>query len=279
MNDTPNSTQAEYWNQTMGPLWVQLHEQLDRMNEPLGLEAMRALGPASGERILDIGCGCGHTSLELAKRVGASGAVTGVDISEPMLAVARGRSIPAGAAKPDFRLVDVQTGELGPARFDAAFSRHGVMFFADPVAAFANIRTALKPGGRLAFVCWRGLDVNLWMRAPLQAAAPLLPPMASTDPTAPGPFAFADPGRPRQVLGEAGFSDAKVDPFDCEIGRAGLEETVHLMLRIGPLAAALRENPGARDKAEVAVRDVLAAYVTPRGVMMPAAVWIVSARS
>jgi ubiquinone/menaquinone biosynthesis C-methylase UbiE len=146
-------------------------EQLERQIEPLGLEAIRALAPAPGERILDVGCGCGQTSLELASRVTAVGAVIGPDISVPMLEVARARPVSADAAVPDFRQVDAQTGDLGEGVFDAVFSRFGVMFFSDPVAAFTNLRKALKPGGRLAFVCWRPFQENLWMRAPMEAAS------------------------------------------------------------------------------------------------------------
>jgi SAM-dependent methyltransferase len=153
MNDAPNAAQVEYWNHTAGPIWVELHEQLDSLIGPMGQAAIAALGPTPGEAILDIGCGCGRTSLQLAAAVGGSGAVVGADISAPMLAVARARPIPPTSARPDFREVDAQAGDLGKGVFDAVFSRFGVMFFADPVAAFANIRGALKADGRLTFVC------------------------------------------------------------------------------------------------------------------------------
>jgi SAM-dependent methyltransferase len=275
--ESPNTAQAQYWNETMGPLWVELQDQLDRQTSPLGLEAMRILSPALGESILDIGCGCGQSTVELAQRVGAGGSVTGVDLSRPMLDRARRRSVPPGAARPLFRELDVQTGDLG--LFDAAFSRFGVMFFADPTAAFGNVRRALKPGGRLAFVCWRSLaEVDL-MRVPAEAAAPLLPPFAPFDPEAPGPFAFSDPERVRRILGSAGFSAITIEPFDTKVGGADLGHTVVLNLRIGPLGAALRQNPELKDKVIDAVRAAISAYVTPDGVFMPAAVWIVSART
>jgi ubiquinone/menaquinone biosynthesis C-methylase UbiE len=200
MTEAPNAAQAEFWNQTAGTTWVQLQDQLDRQIEGVGLEAMRALSPGPGECVLDVGCGCGQTTLELAARVGETGAVTGVDISTPMLEVARARPVPVGAARPQFRELDVQTGDLGRAAFDAAFSRFGVMFFAGPAAAFTNIRAALRPGGRLAFVGWRSVAENPMMSAPVAAAAPFLPPMPPSDPTAPGPFAFADSDRVRGIL-------------------------------------------------------------------------------
>jgi SAM-dependent methyltransferase len=207
---SPNVQQIEYWNATAGETWAQFQELLDRQIEPLGLAAIDVLDPAKGEHIIDIGCGCGQTSLALAARVGSTGSVVGVDISEPMLAVARR----ARQASVVFRQLDAQTDDLGQGVFDAAFSRFGVMFFSDSVSAFANIRGSLKPDGPLAFVCWRALAENPWMQAPLQAALPLLPPMAPPDPVAPGPFAFADASRVRSILSQAGFASVTISPFD-----------------------------------------------------------------
>jgi SAM-dependent methyltransferase len=278
MTETANSAQVDYWNQTAGPVWVRLNEKLDRQIAPLGLEAIRSLAPRPGEHILDIGCGCGQTTMQLAERVGSGGAVTGLDISAPMLEVARRRPTPENAARSAFVQADAQTADLGAAVFDAAFSRFGVMFFEDPTAAFARVRGMLKPGGRLGFVCWRPLRDNPWMREPLEAAAPFLPPMPPPDPTAPGPFAFADPDRVRKILTDAGYAEVSIEPFDSGIGGGQLEETLALTLQVGPLGAAVRENPALADKVTGAVRAVLARYVTPDGVLMPSAVWIVSAR-
>ena len=284
-----NDAQVDYWNTTAGETWARHQRQLDRQLEVLGLEAMRVLAPATGERILDIGCGCGETTLELAAHVGPSGAVVGADISEPMLDVARRREPPAGVVRPAFRNLDAQTADLraadlraadlGQAAFDGAFSRFGVMFFADPAAAFANIRAALKPGGRLAFVCWRAFRDNPWMREPMAAAAPLLPPLPDADPTAPGPFAFADADRVRGILADAGFTSVAIEPFDVDIGGSSVEETVNLTLRVGPLGRILRELPQAADAVVGAVRAAIQPYETAKGVLMPAAVWIVSARA
>ena len=273
-----NAGQIDYWNATAGQTWARFQEQLDRQIEPLGLEAMRALAPKSGERILDVGCGCGQTSLELATRVTASGAVTGADISVPMLEVARKRVVPPGAATPQFRQVDAQTGDLGEGVFNAVFSRFGVMFFANPVAAFTNLRKALKPDGRLAFVCWRPFQENIWMRAPMEAAQSFLPPAAPMDPLAPGPFAFADPDRPRGILADAGFTDIRVHAFNASIGGSSVDQTVELAFRVGPLGAALRENPDRATAVGDAVRQAVSEYETPGGVLMPAAVWIVQAQ-
>ena len=274
-----NEAQIDVWNTTLGAVWTEFQAQLDRQIEPLGLEAMRVLAPRTGERILDIGCGCGQTSAELAVRVGASGVVVGADVSAPMLEVARGRAMPSGAPRPLFRRIDAQTGDLGHHGFDAAFSRFGVMFFSDPVAAFKNIHGALKTGGRVTFVCWRPFAENLWMRAPLEAALPLLPPLPAHDPIAPGPFAFGDASRIRSILSAAGFGSIEIDPFDAPVGGADLDQTLKLTFRIGPLGAALREHPDRVDPVCETVRAALVPFQTPNGVFMPAAVWVVQARA
>jgi SAM-dependent methyltransferase len=274
-----NIAQIEYWNTKAGETWAKFQEALDRQIETLGLAAMDTLRPEKGEHIIDIGCGCGQTSLDLGSRVGAAGSVVGVDISKPMLEVARHRPRPAPNLRVTFELLDAQSDDLGHGRFDAAFSRFGVMFFSDPVAAFTNICESLKRCGRLVFVCWRPLNQNPWMREPLEAALPLLPPIAPFDPMAPGPFAFADAGRVQSILAEAGFGSVKVSPFDAAIGGANLEQTLQLALNVGPLGAALRENPERAETVADAVRDLLSKYATPNGVLMPAAVWIVSAHS
>jgi len=274
-----NIAQIEYWNTKAGETWAKFQEALDRQIQTLGLAAMDTLRPEKGEHIIDIGCGCGQTSLDLGSRVGAAGSVVGVDISKPMLEVALRRPRPAPNLRVTFKQLDAQSDDLGDGCFDAAFSRFGVMFFSDPVAAFTNIRESLKPSGRLVFVCWRPLNQNPWMREPLDAALPLLPPIAPFDPIAPGPFAFADAGRVQSILAEAGFGSVKVSPFDAAIGGANLEQTLQLALNVGPLGAALRENPERAETVADAVRDLLSKYATPNGVLMPAAVWIVSAHS
>jgi SAM-dependent methyltransferase len=276
---SPNTAQSEYWNATAGETWAQFQEPLDRQIEPLGLAAIDVLQPALGEHIIDIGCGCGQTSLTLAARVAPTGSVLGIDLSTPMLEVARYRPRPTANLCVDFRQLDAQTGAIGRGIFDAAFSRFGVMFFSDPVAAFANIRASLKPGGRLVFVCWRSLGENPWMLAPLQAALPFIPPVAPPDPTAPGPFAFADPSRVRSILTEAGFASVTTDPLDARIGGGDLEQSLKLALRMGPLGAALREHPELSGKVAGAVRDLLSQYLTPGGVLVPSAVWIVRAQN
>ena len=274
-----NGAQIDYWNETAGEIWARYQAQLDRQIEPLGNEAMRVLAAQPGERVLDVGCGCGQTTVALAQQVGPSGTVIGVDISAPMLNVARARTVPDGASDPQFVEADAQGAALGEAVFDAIFSRFGVMFFSDPTAAFTNLRRALKPTGRLTFVCWRPYQENLWMRLPMDAAQPFLPTPKPSDPTAPGPFAFSDDDRVRAILADAGFSDVTITPFNRLIGGGSLEQTLDLTFRVGPLGAALRAHPELAAGVEDAVKTVLADYETPDGVLMPAAVWIVEAHA
>lgn len=273
---TANAEQTDLWNRRSGPNWVRYQTLLDTQLDPLGAEALRVLAPQPGERILDIGCGCGQTTLQLADAVGPGGGVVGVDVSEPMLELARSR---AGDRPAAFRNADAQTADLGPRQFDAAFSRFGVMFFDDPSAAFGNIRAALKPGGRLSFVCWRSRAENPVLVAPFETALPLLPPQPPADPLAPGPFAFADADRLRGVLADAGFDDVALTPFDRPVGGGGVEDQLELALNIGPLGVVLRENPDYKPKVVDAVRAMLTRYQTPGGVLLPAAVWIVQARA
>jgi SAM-dependent methyltransferase len=280
MTEAANAAQIAYWNAATGETWAKLQDRLDHQLEPLGQRAMIELDLVADQKVLDIGCGTGQTSLALAKAVGSQGSVTAVDISRPLLEVAQARAKADGADNTTFLEADAQTAGFEPARFDAAFSRFGVMFFADPTAAFRNIHGALRPSGRLAFVCWRPASDNPVMTVAMQAAAPFLPPPAPPgDPTAPGPFAFADPDRVRDILKNAGFSDIEIIPHDEKVGGGDLDQTLELSLKIGPLGMALREHPEQRDQAMVAVREALAAHDGPDGVKLASGTWIVTARA
>jgi SAM-dependent methyltransferase len=272
-----NEAQIDYWNREAGETWARYHDRLHRQIEPLGAKAMALLSARPGERILDVGCGCGQTSRALAEAVAPGGQVVGVDVSRPMLAVARQEG--AGIAHLSFEEADAATARFEKP-FDAAFSRFGVMFFEEPVPAFANIAAAIRPGGRLAFVCWQGLDANDWMRKPLMAAMPHLPPLPVPDPHAPGPFALADKDRLRAILEAAGFTGIGIEPYEQPIGGNGLEETLDLTFRVGPLGAMIRERPELRASVEGAVRAALAAEADASGaVWMRGAVWLVVAKT
>ena len=194
-----------------------------------------------------------------------------------MLEVARRRA----ADTPGVRLFegDAQLYEFDSSSFDGVFSRFGVMFFADPPAAFANIRKAMKPGGRLAFVCWRPPAENPIMVLPSMAAAPYLPPSLPPEPGAPGPFAFADPERVLSILGAAGFAEMSITPRDLKVGGGDLDTVLGLALKVGPLGAQLREHPDKREVVIDAVRAALAPHNGPDGVKLGAGVWVVTARA
>jgi SAM-dependent methyltransferase len=277
MADAPNAQQSDYWNAAAGPTWAELQEPLDRQLAPLGRAAMAALAPQAGERILDIGCGAGETSLELGAAVAPGGQVIGADISATLLEVARRRA--EGATGVSFIEADAQTWPFEPASFDAMFSRFGVMFFADPAAAFRNILLALKPGGRIAFVCWRSPMDNPIMTLPMMAAAQHLPPPPPPEPGAPGPFGFADPERVRAILGDAGFTDVEIRAHDEKVGGGDLDAAVGLALKVGPLGAALRDAPDKREAVIASVRAALAAHDGPEGVKLDSGTWIVTARA
>lgn len=272
-----NDEQIAFWNEDVGRRWTQQQERLDRLIAPFGQEAMRVASAQAGERVLDVGCGCGDTTLALAKAVGAGGAVLGVDVSAPMLARAQER---AGAiANLRFEKADASIAPLrGP--HDLIFSRFGVMFFSDPAAAFAHLHGALKPGGRMAFACWRAFAENPWVSVPSFAAMRVLgPPRVAPDPHAPGPFAFADAERVRGILETAGFTRIKIAPFDAAMSVGGdLDDAMTTTLQVGPVSAMMREaGDDQRAAVTAAVRDALSAHVGPDGVMMTGATWIVSA--
>jgi SAM-dependent methyltransferase len=276
----PNAEQIRYWNETIGPRWIEQEALLDAQIAPLGLAALERARVAAGERVVDVGCGCGQTSLQLAERVGPGGAVLGVDISSLMLGRARERA--KDLAQLRFENADAQTHRFAE-RFDLVFSRFGVMFFADPTAAFANLRAALRPQGRLAFVCWQGIERNPWLLVPLRALAGIVELPAPPPPGSPGPFAFADPERVRGILGAAGFGDVLLTPLagDLAIGAGGdLERAVRFAMQMGPASALLREAGDAvRERARDAIRAALAPLVTPTGVRADYAAWVVTARS
>ncbi|MGE0666012.1 MAG: class I SAM-dependent methyltransferase [Sphingomonadales bacterium] len=278
----PNAEQIEFWNGEGGEKFVRYQNALDIMLKPFGEEAMRRGGIKAGDAVLDIGCGCGDTSIDLAMAVGVTGEVVGVDISEPMLARAEYMAAQTELTNVFFELADVEAGPLHQDSFDMAFSRFGVMFFRNPVKAFANVHAALRTGGRLVFACWQALPKNQWVSIQMQAVLPLVPPPPPMGPEDPGPFSFADGERVRRILAEAGFTDIAVEPFDTEVALGGmlvLDDAVDFSMQLGPASALLKDAPGeVRGKARDAVRAALAQHQTKRGVMLSAGAWIVTAR-
>ena len=255
--------------------WAEVRELLELQLAPLGRRAVAALAPRPGESILDIGCGGGETALEIARAVAPNGTVVGIDLSAAVLAFAQRAA--KGCRRVRFVQADAQIYPFEPASFDAAFSRFGVMFFADPTAAFINIRRSLKPNGRLAFICWRALEENPLDILPLRAASAHLPPQPAHDPDAPGPFAFANPDRVRGILEKAGFGDIEITAYDERVGSGDLDAMLAVCSRVGALGKILRENPELRPATLPAVQSALVAHDGPDGVKLNAATCVVKA--
>lgn len=282
---TGNSAQIEFWNGETGQNWVTHDALMEQMLQPLGEAVMNVLAPIAGERALDIGCGCGHTSLALATRVGPEGAVTGVDVSAPMLKVAKTLADTAGddSAPTVFLEADAQTHTFHAPHYDVVFSRFGVMFFEDPVAAFTNIRSAMSPTGRLAFCCWQPRAVNPFMTVPAMAALELLPAPPPPPPRTPGPFAFEEADYIDAILQAAGYRDICISPLSqlLEFGRGlALTEIVERLVQIGPIAQMIRDAPA---DLQQPVRDRVSAAIAPfydsrTGLALEGQFWTASAK-
>ena len=276
-----NTAQAEYWNGVAGQRWRDRQDQQDEVLKPVSDRLIATADPKPGEKVIDVGCGCGATTIDFAMRVAPGGEVLGLDISELMLARARERVPPGLPAR--FVLADATVHQTAPNWADLIVSRFGVMFFADPALSFANLRRGLRPGGRLAFACWREARQNPWMIAPLREAAKHAPPLPDMGPEDPGPFAFADEARVRRILSEAGFVDIVVAPQDLDldiaIGR-GLDAAVEGALAIGPTSRMLDgQSEAVRAAAAADIRAALAARMVGDSVPLGAAIWIVTGRN
>lgn len=272
-----NDDQIAYWNAEVGQRWAAQQARLDALIAPFGAQAMAAARVQLGERVVDVGCGCGDTTLALADAVGPSGHVLGVDVSAPMLARARERAGPR--ANVAFLEADAAAGVLPPGA-DLLFSRFGVMFFADPTHAFAAMRAALKPGGRVAFACWRTVADNPWMMVPMMAgirALGVTPPPPVPD--APGPFAFADETRLRAILEGAGYRAVSIARFDAPMTLgADPMAAATMAVEVGPLGGLVRENGGVASQALLdAVAESLAPHAGADGVRLTGSTWIVTA--
>ena len=281
-----NEAQIEFWNTAGGERWAAFQERLDRSIRPIGLAALEAARPVPGEAVLDVGCGCGDTVLELARRVGAAGEgtgrVLGLEVSAPMLARAEARAREAFGddARVELARGDASRHPLAAESFDVLFSRFGVMFFDEPVPAFAHLARALKKGGRVAFVCWRAYEDNAWAHVPREAVAPLAPPQAQ-EPRAPGPFRFAEGEWLESLLHEAGLTDVSLARFDVPMFLgASLDEAVDMTTQAGPAARQLAEvDEDTRARALSLVRDALSRHVAPDGhVALGTSSWVVTAR-
>ncbi len=280
-NQPGNEEQQRYWNEQAGPTWVELQDVLDRQLWPCGAMALSVARPQAGEAVLDVGSGCGATSMEIAQAVGPAGRVVGLDISTPMSELAAQRAVAAGIGNAEFVVADAQSADIPHGKFDLVFSRFGVMFFGDPAAAFANLRAHTNEGGRMTFVCWQSPLDNHWASVPGRAVMSLLPDAPPVDPIAPGPFAFADAERLRALITSGGWKNVHIDNlrFPLRIGGATtLADAVELSMRIGPASRAMIGRPELLDQARAGIHAALEPYYRPSaGVLMDAACWIVHA--
>jgi SAM-dependent methyltransferase len=279
--DERNADQIAYWNGAGGRHWASRQEHQDIVLAPILTAALARAAIRPGERVVDIGCGCGASAIALGRLVAPAGRVLGLDVSGPMLARAAERLPPELPV--ELVQADATTYAFAPGSFDLLFSRFGVMFFAEPARSFANLRRALRPGGRLAFACWRPPRENPWMMVPLQAAYEHVPRLPQLGPEDPGPFSFADPARVQRVLGEAGFSAIALEPFDLALDMAtgkGLDAAVNAALEIGATSRAIDGQPPAVLAAVAqSIRQALAPHQQGGAVPLAAATWLVTATS
>ena len=266
------------WKAAAGNAWVQMQDVLDAMLAPFTPLVLDSALRAETRHVLDVGCGAGATTLAAARRLGANGSCTGVDVSPPLIEAARRRAHEAAPGNARFVLGDAQTHVFEPGAFDALVSRFGVMFFADPVAAFTNLHEAIRPDGALAFVAWRSPRDNPFMTEAARAAAPFLPALASPDPSAPGQWAFADAARVRGILEASGWHGIAIEPVDVpsSLAVADLDE---YLVRLGPVGVALQDaDEATRSRVIAAVRAAFDRYVERDVVRFTAACWRVTAR-
>ncbi len=269
-----NKEQIDYWNSEAGEKWVKSHAGLDRVFRSVTDSLLRHVEPQPGEALIDIGCGTGANTMALAERVGPRGSVLAVDVSEPLLAMAKSRAEAAGLSQIEFCQADAQAHAFEPGGFDLLASRFGVMFFDDPTAAFANLRLALREGGRLAMMCWAPYGGNAWFELPRNAAIARMgaPPLADT--RAPGPMAFAERDYVLEILRGAGFLDCQALEEQIEMTYDGpVEEVAALASNLGPAYRIVRGLSGtAADFEAIAgqVTEEFRAFATPDGVRVPA---------
>jgi SAM-dependent methyltransferase len=276
-----NIAQREYWNSVAGPRWVGLGGLVERRVRAVNDLLLARSGVAAGESVLEIGCGTGASTVPFARAVGAHGNVVGIDISEPMLADARKRIAESGLGNTSLLQADAQVHRFEPNHFDLIASRFGVMFFADPVAAFTNFLPAARPAGRLCFVCWAPLEENRHWLIPYEVALRHLGPPAPSDLRAPGPLAFSDPSYVRSILDMAGFADVVIDRETPVIFGSTPKEEAEYACAMGPPARLIDEkkpDDAVRETIRAEMVEAFAACAQGKEMRLPSAVFLVTAR-
>ena len=272
-----NEEQIALWNGSAGRAWVETQESLDRLFEPFEAVLGDIAAARRAQHVLDVGCGTGATTLAMARRLAGEAALVGVDISAPMIELARQRAARAGAPA-RFVCADAQTHAFTPASFDLIVSRFGVMFFDDPVAAFVNLRRAARDDAALRFIAWRSAGENPFMTTAERAAAPLLPNLPARQPGAPGQFAFADAAHVSRILKESGWTAIETRALDveCTLPESDL---MFYLTRLGPVGLALQDaDDGTRTRVIDVLRTEFQRYIEGDVVRFTAACWMVSAR-
>jgi SAM-dependent methyltransferase len=271
-----NHEQEALWNGRAGRSWVESQDLLEQMYRPFEDRLVEAVSAAGGRSILDVGCGAGSTTLAVARLLGADGRCVGVDIAEPMIAAARARA-ERERSSVRFLHANAQEHTFEPAQFDLIISRFGVMFFDDPVAAFANLRRAAQDSAGLALIVWRGVEDNPFMTTAERAAAPLLSNLPARRPDAPGQFGFANPDRVRGILDASGWRAIEMTPIDvvCTLPE---RELVNYFTRFGPVGLVLHEaDDRTRSQVIETVRAAFEPYVHGDDVRYTAACWMIRA--
>lgn len=270
--------QTKLWNGSAGRAWVDAQELLDGMLQPFEVLLLEAVAARQPQRVLDVGCGSGSTTLAIARLLGGRGECIGIDVSEPLIAAARARA-ERERSPARFIRANAQLQAFDPATFDMIVSRFGVMFFEDPVRAFTNFRRAASPGAELRCVAWRGAAENPFMTTAERAAAPLLPSLPPRRLDAPGQFAFADRARVTGILERSGWQAIELQPIDiaCTFARQALEAYV---TRMGPVGMVLQEaDESTRAKVAATVLTAFEPYLHGAEVRFKAACWMMSARA
>jgi len=280
MPDIANTAMGQYWNEVAGPRWVGRAGLQEARNIEVAQLLQQAAAPQPGERVLDVGCGTGATAIPFAAAVAPAGHVTGIDISEPMLGQARQNIAKADAGNITLVLADAQVHRFPPDSFDLLISRFGVMFFADPVAAFTNLCAGLRRGGRLCMAVWASMAENVHWQIPFDIAVKHLGAPAPTDPHEPGPMAFRDPAYLRGILDKAGFSAIDIAPQRFEIaGQNAWSEAEHAAL-FGPAWRLMEEKQASEAARQAIVAETAAAfapYVAPAGLRLPGTILVAKA--
>ena len=276
-----NVEQRRRWDEEEGEHWAAEAERFDRMLAPYGEHVVAGLSPEPGESVVDVGCGNGALSLDVAARVGPKGSVLGLDLSGPMLSLARSRAAERGLGNVAFEQSDAQVHDFGDRQFDAVTSRFGVMFFDDPVAAFANLRSGTRSGGRVAFACWRSVLENDWLMVPAATLLEFVPMPEMPPPGGPGPFGLADPDQTRSRLTDAGWTDVELEPFEVRQWLGDNPASVVGFLSKTEIAKSMlgEADDATKEKAWSAVEAMLAGHTDDDGVHLTGRAWLVTAKS